>query len=87
MGDGDIAGCDTGEVGLARRYAELVLLVRHQLTLAESGCYADGVEPDNVTFARTWVRAKIRHAVRDGVLDKEPTHVHLDGPQTQRGGW
>jgi hypothetical protein len=49
-------------------YGQLVMLVRHLLALDEHGSYADGFDPDNITFARTWVRAKLRHAVRPGVL-------------------
>ncbi len=57
---------------LAGRYAELVQLVRHLLALYECGCYADGTDPDDVAFARTWVRAKVRHAVQPGVFADEP---------------
>lgn len=59
---------------LAGRYAELVQLVRHLFALQERGCYADGTDPDDVAFAQTWVRAKLRHAVQPGVFADEPAH-------------
>lgn len=57
----------------ADRYVQLVMLVRHLLALDDHGSYADGFDTDAPTFAYVWIRAKLRHAVRHGVLDDE-TH-------------
>ncbi|MEV4646347.1 hypothetical protein [Saccharopolyspora sp. NPDC049357] len=64
----------TRQPGLERRYAELIMLVRHHLALDDQGSYADGTDPDNVLFAKVWVRARMRHAVRPGVI----TDVDID---------
>lgn len=65
--------CDTGDAAgsLGARYSQLVLLVRNLLALDDDGNFADGVGPDNPTYARAWVRAKVRLAVRQGVLHNE----------------
>lgn len=63
----DARGC------VSDRYAQLIMLIRHQLALDDHGSFADGVGPDNLTFAKVWVRAKIRRAVRWGVLHGEDT--------------
>jgi hypothetical protein len=68
---------------LAARYSELVLLVRNLLALDDHGNFADGVGPDDRMFARAWVRAKVRQAVRPGVLHNESSD---DGAPSPTGG-
>lgn len=63
----DATGC------VSDRYAQLIMLIRHQLALDDHGSFADGVGPDDLTFAKVWVRAKLRQAVRWGVLSGEDT--------------
>lgn len=67
--------CDVNDARecVSDRYAQLVMLIRHQLALEDHASFADGVGPDNLTFAKVWVRAKIRQAVRWGVLRGEDT--------------
>jgi hypothetical protein len=55
------------------RYAQLIMLIRHQLALDDHGSFADGVGPDDLAYAKVWVRAKLRQAVRWGVLNGEDT--------------
>jgi hypothetical protein len=68
-----MCGADDDRGCVSDRYAQLIMLIRHQLALDDSGSFADGVGPDNLTFAKVWVRAKVRQAVRWGVLNGEDT--------------
>jgi hypothetical protein len=75
---------DDGTGCVSDRYAQLIMLIRHQLALDDHGSFADGVGPDDLTFAKVWVRTKLRQAVRWGVLTGEDTSEGPISTGTQR---